>query len=335
MAATDEAATADEATADEALPSAFVRVPNQPDSFTFRASDKSVPPPGKRVFTLDLAWFEGMSAGGRVRFDVVPGFTGGCEWPLTDNPERLTCAVDAEAVKTSTFTVSNLLASPVELRSSETIELPRQHVQSQMLMPKPVDEVEQRLAAQGWRLGTSQGRGDCAPLSIVCSADRITSQECAVPSAETTAMILRMREHAVNIVCGTDDIGGVSAAVVREYESLPRPSGAATRFMKSWKKRNHWRGKGNASAMFLLGCALHTEKQVAVLALTDAGSFADPARVYGQRIGSELRRTRARVGTQETIQAYFLVPITTLLEQLRANPSSFCLVRYNGTVRTA
>eukprot|EP00966_Prymnesium_polylepis_P302724 6993760-Prymnesium_polylepis.1 len=197
----------------------------------------------------------------------------------------------------------------------------------------PVDEVEQRLAAQGWRLGTAQGKGDCAPLSICCSAGLITPQQCAVPSAETIATILGVRQHAVNIVCGTNDIGGVPAAVVREYESLPRPSGAAMRFMKSWKKSYHWRGKGNASAMFLLGCALHTGKQVAVLQLTDAGSFEDPARVYGQRLGSELRRTRARSGVQETVQACFLVPVETLIEQLRASPGSFALVRYNGTVR--
>ena len=85
--------------------------------------------------------------------------------------------------------------------------------------------------------------------------------------------------------------------------------------------------------MFLLGCALHTGKQVAVLQLTDAGSFQDPCHVYGQRLGSELRRTRARSGVQETVQACFLVPIATLIEQLRASPGSFALVRYNGTVR--
>ena len=76
----------------------------------------------------------------------------------------------------------------------------------------------------------------------------------------------------------------------------------------------HWRGKGNASSAFLLGCAVHTGRQVAVLALHDAGSFEDPARVYGQRVGTELRRTPARgLEDPETIPTYSLVPSPALL----------------------
>ena len=329
--AADEAAAAgsaaDEAPADEAPPSAFVRVPNQPDSFVFRASDKSIPPPGKRVFTLDLPWLEGMATGGRVRFDVVPGLVDGCEWTLTEDPARLTCAVDAQAVQTPSFTVSHLLAAPPEEASEAP---PSQPVPSHIRPPKPIADVEQRLAAQGWRLGSAQGRGDCAPLSI-CASHEITAQEAAVPSAATTKAILRVREQAVNLIAGSADIGGVPAAVVREREDLPKPTGQAMRFMKSWKKSYHWRGKGHASSAFLLGCALHTGRQVAVLALSDAGSFEDPARIYGQRSGSELRLTRATSGLPQTVPVYFLVPIDTLLEQLRANPGSFSLVRYNGT----
>eukprot|EP00966_Prymnesium_polylepis_P189338 4386572-Prymnesium_polylepis.1 len=49
------------------------------------------------------------------------------------------------------------------------------------------------------------------------------------------------------------------------------------------------------------------------------------------RNGIELRRTPGRGGDPETIPCYFPVEITTLLEQLRSNPSAFSLVRYNGT----
>ena len=195
--------------------------------------------------------------------------------------------------------------------------------------PKPVSEVEARLAAQGWRLGSAQARGDCAPLSI-CASHEIMAQEAAVPSAATTETIQCVRKHAVNIVAGTDDIGGIPAAVVRENEGLPKPAGQAMRYMKNWKKSYHWRGKGNASAAFLLGCGIHTGRQVAVLSLHDAGSFEDPARVYAQRSGSELRRTREKVGAPETIPAFFLVPIDTLLEQWRTHPDSFSLMRFNS-----
>ena len=183
--------------ADEAPASTWVRVPDQPETFVFSVSTEAMPPPGLRLFSMDLNWLAGLRAGGKVRFDCVPGRTDGCEWPLgmdTTGPVKLTCSVDAAAVKTPTFTVSNLLTererapspAPTEVvNEPPVIDGRRERVPSIFRPAKPVAEVEARLATLGWRPGSAQGKGDCCPLSV-CAGHEVTIQQAATPSTETT-----------------------------------------------------------------------------------------------------------------------------------------------------
>ena len=75
---------------------------------------------------------------------------------------------------------------------------------------------------------------------------------------------------------------------MREMEGLPRTSGAAQRCLKNWTKSLHWRGQGNASAVFMLGVALHVKREVIVLELNEEGAVVDSARIYGLRDGDHL-----------------------------------------------
>ena len=45
-----------------------------------------------------------------------------------------------------------------------------------------------------------------------------------------------MRNHAVSVISGTNPIGGISAETVRSEENLPRTTGVAARYFKSWRK---------------------------------------------------------------------------------------------------
>ena len=109
----------------------------------------------------------------------------------------------------------------------------------------------------------------------------------------------------------------------REAEGLPKATGAAQRAFTAWRKSFHWRGKVNASAAFLFGCAVRRQRQVAVLALNEEGTYVNPARVYGLRDGAELRRTPAKGGSPETIPSWTGVPIENLLESLRSHPEAY------------
>jgi hypothetical protein len=316
-----------DAPADDAPAAEFARIEPQPESFSFSevASDAG------KTFECQIDWLPAFRPGATCRFDTVPGRSDGLTFQLPDaaaTAVRVRTLVDASAVPGSSFTVHSLLMQG----AAPAVDPPvRQPVPSHILPPKPVAEVETTLAAQGWRLGSAAPNGDCAPLSILAGHE-LSAQEAALPSAATTERVLHVRTSAVNLIAGTATLGGIPSATVRDQEGLPKASGAAQRFFKSWKKAGHWRStKGGASSGFLLGCAVHVQRQVAVLALNDAGNFEDPARVYGMRNGIELRRTPGRGGDPETIPCYFPVEITILLEQLRSNPSAISLLKYNGT----
>ena len=51
-----------------------------------------------------------------------------------------------------------------------------------------------------------------------------------------TEAIRIMRNHAVSLISGTNSIGGIAAETVRSEENLPRTTGVAARYFKSWRK---------------------------------------------------------------------------------------------------
>ena len=313
--------------ADPPPAAAFVRIEPQPESFTFTQVPTDVQ--GK-TFEVEINWLPAFHPSAACRFDTVPGRVDGLTFQLPDavaTAVRVQTLVDASAVPGSSFTVHSLLMQG----AAPPVDPPvRQPVPSHILPPKDVSETEARLSALGWRLAAAKPNGDCAPLSI-SAGHEITPAQAANPSPATTEAIRVLRNEAVQLVAGTDAIAGIPASVFREAEGLPKATGAAQRACTAWRKSFHWRGKGNASAAFLFGCAVRRQRNVAVLALNEEGAYVNPARVYGLRDGAELRRTPANGGSPETIPSWTGVPIDTLLESLRSHADAYSLLKYNGS----
>ena len=290
-------------------PLEFDRVDGQPATYVFREVDGP-----SKTFQVDIPWLPSFKPGRTLRFDTVPGLSDGLTFALPEQrvpAVRVSVQVDAAAVPGSSFSVHSLLMAKREPKAS------------QFKPSLPLDAVLAKVRPLGYSLGRAAAQGDCYPLSVMAGHE-ITAEEAAAPSRATTAAVLVVRRAAVGLIVGDDAIGGVPSATVRENEGLPRTHGAAERTLKNWRKSKHWRGQGNASAAFMLGVALHVQRQVVVLELDAEGNVVDPGRVYAQVDGGAMRRSA------ETIPSFCPVALNEIFEMLRS-PARVSLILYDGT----
>ena len=107
-------------------------------------------------------------------------------------------------------------------------------------------------------------------------------------------------------------------------EGLPVEEHEAEAEMHAWRANHYWRSSAfRKFANFMFGCAVHVQRSVFVLELTEDGAVRDPARVYGAREGGELQRD-----AQGWLRSWSPVTFDALLTRLR-DDSPCSLVVFN------
>mmetsp|Transcript_62529 Transcript_62529/g.171729 ORF Transcript_62529/g.171729 Transcript_62529/m.171729 type:complete len:756 (+) Transcript_62529:406-2673(+) len=178
----------------------------------------------------------------------------------------------------------------------------------------------------------ARGKGDCYPLSAMAGFE-ISSSAARAPRASTTAAVREVRKDAVALLTGGDPIGGIDAHIVRESELIPAAPEAARAALAPWLQTGFWFSGdgGNTFTFFMLGVAIHLGRPIAVIERRGS-TFLDTARVYGARDAQgALVRTSGKGTAPVTVPAFKCMPLAMLLEKLRASPTAFSLVEYNGS----
>ena len=178
----------------------------------------------------------------------------------------------------------------------------------------------------------ARGNGDCYPLSAMAGFE-ISASAARAPRASATAAVREVRKGAVTLLTGGDPIGGIGAHVVRESELIPAAPEAARATLAPWLQTGFWFAGdgGNNFTFFMLGVAIHLGRPIAVIE-RHGSTFLDPARVYGARDAQgALVRTSGKGAAPVTIPAFKCMPLAMLLEKLRASPTAYSLVEYNGS----
>ena len=178
----------------------------------------------------------------------------------------------------------------------------------------------------------ARGNGDCYPLSAMAGFE-ISASAARAPRASTTAAVREVRKGAVALLTGGDPVGGIDAYVVRESERIPAAPEAARAALAPWLQTGFWFSGdgGNNFTFFMLGVAIHLGRPIAVIE-RHGSTFLDPARVYGARDAQgALVRTSGKGTAPVTIPAFKCMPLAMLLEKLRASPTAYSLVEYNGS----
>ena len=119
----------------------------------------------------------------------------------------------------------------------------------------------------------------------------------------------------------------------RESELIPATPEAARATLAPWLQTGFWFAGdgGNNFTFFMLGVAIHLGRPIAVIE-RHGSTFLDPARVYGARDAQgALVRTSGKGAAPVTIPAFKCMPLAMLLEKLRASPTAYSLVEYNGS----
>jgi len=245
--------------------------------------------------------------------------------------------IDAQAVRKDSFVVSQLFIKkppqPEGDASHDAVDPPavdppavaaHEPVTSQFGPPVPVSELYARLCVEP--LPTASF-GDCFPLAAMCTYE-LSPEQIAAPNATTTEAVRIARGGAVDIIAGTQAIGGISSSVVRAEEGMVKTPAAAERKMAPWRANAHWAtAEAKHSAAFMFSLAAHLERTVIVLEKTPNDTIVDPARAYGMRVDGALRRTPPAPHKQETVPLYFTLALKDLPTVLRASACS--LLQYD------
>jgi hypothetical protein len=203
-------------------------------------------------------------------------------------------------------------------------------VTTQNLPPISIPQLTFQLSQVGFTRSSASRNGDCYPLSAMAGFE-ITAAAARNPTTASTARVRQVREGAIDKLTGAAAIDGIPAAVFRASEQLPDDAAAAATAMAPWRQTGFWfANDGHKSATFQLGVALELGRPVAVIEKKDR-AYLDPVRIYGARSADgTLIHSVAKPGSPETIPTFKLMPIATLIENLRANPVAFSVVEYNG-----
>ena len=202
----------------------------------------------------------------------------------------------------------------------EAVHVP---VPSQFGTPVLVADIHARLCVEPKLCAEN---GDCFPLSSMCGFE-LTADKVEAPDADTTEAVRVSRDASVGILVGDDPIGGIAASTLRKEEGMEEATFREK--MAPWRSSYHWAtAEAKLSAAFMFSLAVHLERTVIVLETTpDGEKYIDPARAYGMRDDSELRRTPERRGKEETIPFYFMIKLADLPTVLRAQACS--LLQYD------
>lgn len=326
--------SASHSTSSTAPTSNFHLVKGQPRVFTFRAEAK-LGDGATRTFVCKLGWLDDFAPGCTLRFPSFPGRTDGFTFQLPSDSGRtmrIKATVDKEAMRLAAFGVSRLQIK----RDVPTVQAvpcappPTMPRPSEPVAPSGPSAAQGRPMAAihallGRRLQPVEAKGDCFPLSAMCGFE-LSAQQVAAPDEAARATLRAVRESAVDRIALAKDIDGVEAGVVRSAEALPKSTAAAQKKMAPWRNLRYWLGEPGLSTAFMFAVAIHLQRPIVVLERLGESDYVEPARVYGMREGSRLRRTPARAGVPETIPFYFPLPFA----QLPSTAADGCsVVRYD------
>ena len=208
----------------------------------------------------------------------------------------------------------------------------RPPVESRMLPPVPTAEFATQLEDVGFARGSARGNGDCYPLSAMAGFE-ISASAARTPTPQTTAVVRQPRRDAANLLTNDTPIDGIQANVVREAEMIPSAAVEAAAALAPWRSTGFWHaGDGaNKSAFFMMGVAVQLGRPVIVIE-KNLRSFLDPARIYGARnADGSLVHSAAKPNAPETIPSFETVSLAEMMRLLRASPTRFSLVEYNGS----
>ena len=304
--------------------------------------------------------------GADVRFPIVPGAEANsvvCTLPLVDKWPSSKCAftfpvkLSKEGAMSDVVTISGmevrapaaegeaaeekaaaeeagegdetLVDAPVEKGADAEAEEASVHVPvlSQFGTPVPVADIHARLCVEP---KLCEEDGDCFPLSSMCGFE-LTADKVEAPDADTTEAVRVARDASVEILVGDDPISGIAASTLRKEEGMEEATFRDK--MAPWRSSYHWattEAKPSAALMsaFMFSLAVHLERMIIVLETTpDGEKYIDPARAYGMRDDSELRRTPERRGEEETTPFYFMIKLADLPTVLRTQACS--LLQYD------
>ena len=198
--------------------------------------------------------------------------------------------------------------------------------QSKVKPPIPAPDAHSSLLGIGFTIGNAARNGDCFPLSVFSGFEMKASDR-----LEAIDLVVESRSAAVDLLTGTDLIGGIDPCVVREQEGLPVDREGAEETLRDWRQLGHFRREeeGNRSAAFMFAIAHNVNRSVIVLEKR-GDSILDPCYIYGERSpDGSLVRTASSSGRPETVPFLRQIGWSDVLLALKEAPTSYSVVEYN------
>ena len=165
-----------------------------------------------------------------------------------------------------------------------------------MLPPRDEAEALTELGELGFSLHAAARNGDCWPVSVLASANKITTEEAAAPTPLTDGKVLATRKQGIDLVTAAR-IGGVDGNEVRRQElGLKVTPAASAKQLAPWKALRKWRtapGDETLASAFQFGVAACVRPTAVLERGTTPGTLLDPVKVYALTEGGSLRRTAA------------------------------------------
>ena len=276
------------------------------------------PSDGKRTYKARIPWQESMPKGATLEFPAQQpvGTKIAFKVPETAGPDAPIALKLTLQVAVDSFVLEGLRL------------VARTPAVTNVLPPVAQSEVDGKLAEMGWQLEKALGEGDCFFLSAMASHEILPSRALE-PDAATMERVASARVASIDLIAGTQAIGGVPANMFRREEGLPVTSTACRRKLAPLRNLGEWdAADANSFVAVMFGTAVHLGRPVHVLQRSGA-SYLDPARTYGARNeDGTLRRTACtHKGQAETIPTWHSIPIATLLSTLQSTDT---LLQFNG-----
>ena len=342
-------------------PAEWSLVAGQLPEYTFTSEATEPGDDGKRPFKCVLEWVDDAFApGARLRFPTVAGLPHGLEFTLPDDKAivgkalSVAARVDPAAVaRKDLFKVTSLQinATPAE-EEDEPVERTREEasastqaaqarreagegrgpIVSHVLPPRDEAQALAELGELGFFLCEAARNGDCWPLSVLASANKITTQEANAPTQHTDGRVEAAREQAIDLVTSSR-IGGVDGNEVRRQElGLKVTPAASAKQLTPWKAVRKWRttpGDETIASAFQFGVAACVRPTAVLERGTTSGTLLDPCRVYAMMEEGRLRRSPAAPSKPVTIPFWFKLNFADLLERLAIDPTAFSVVLFD------
>eukprot|EP00966_Prymnesium_polylepis_P336318 7391522-Prymnesium_polylepis.1 len=208
----------------------------------------------------------------------------------------------------------------------------RDPVASHQLPPRDEGQTLGELKELGFSLHAAARTGDCWPLSVLASANKITTAEAGAPTPLTDGKVEAARKQGIDLVSAAR-IGGVDGNEVRRQElGLKVTPAAAAKQLAPWKALRKWRtapGDETLASAFQFGVAACVRPTVVLERGTTPGTLLDPCRAYAMMDGGALRRSPAAPSKPVTIPFWFELPFADLKERLAADPMAFSVVLFD------